>query len=81
MIEYIQRKRGREQARARLRHEHGNKYGEVLLLDKVAFIFHDIDKEEKEISKANIAEDGKLENIEKSSLEEMEKTLYIQEKP
>ena len=75
LIEYIQRKRGRELDRARIRIKYGNKYGEVLLLDKVAFIFHDIDKEEKEISKANIAEDGKLENIEKSSLEEMEKTL------
>lgn len=75
LVEYIQRKRGRELDRARIRIKYGEKYGEVLLLDKNAFIIHDIDKEEKDISKAKIGEDGKLENIEKSSLEEMEKVI------
>jgi uncharacterized protein (UPF0332 family)/predicted nucleotidyltransferase len=76
LIEYIQRKRGRELERAKIRVKYAdNKYGEVLLLDKVAFIVQDIDKAEKEVSKATITADGKLSNYNKSSLEEMEKEL------
>ena len=40
-----------------------------------AYIIHDIDNEEKELSKAKIKEDGGLSTIEKSSLEELEKAL------
>lgn len=75
LVEYMQRKRGRELERARIRVKHGNRYGEVLLLDKEAFIIHDLDHEEKEISKAEIKPDGSLGVPKKSSLEEMEKAL------
>ena len=75
MVEYMQRKRGRELERAKIRVKHGNRYGEVLLLDTEAFIVHDVDHEEKEISKARLTEKGNIVDIRRSSLEELEKAL------
>jgi cell division septum initiation protein DivIVA len=76
MVEYIQRKRGRELERAKIRVKYGNdKYGEVILLDEVAFIISDVDSEEKDISKAKISMEGKLYDIQKSSIEEFEGVL------
>ncbi len=75
IVEYMQRKRGRELERTKIRVKHGSRYGEVLLLDKEAFIIHDIDSDEKEISKAQIKEDGSLGTSNRSNLEELEKAL------
>jgi len=75
MVEYMQRKRGRELERAKIRVKHGNKYGEVILLDKIAFIIHDLEQEEKDITKAPLKEDGSLGTVTKSSMEEFEKHL------
>ncbi|MBU2560955.1 MAG: nucleotidyltransferase domain-containing protein [Nanoarchaeota archaeon] len=72
LVEYMQRKRGRELERARIRVKHGDRYGEILLLEDMAFIIHDVDNEEKEITKAPINKDGSLGQITKSSLEELE---------
>ena len=81
LVEYIQRKRGRELERAKIRIKHGNRYGEVILLEDTAFIIHDIDNEEKELSKAKINPDGSLSIVQKSSLEELEKALAKVEIP
>jgi len=81
LVEYLQRKRGREIERTKIRVKHGNRYGEVILLGDTAFIIHDIDHEEKEISKAKIKEDGSLGTTQKSSLEELEKSLSKVEIP
>ncbi len=81
MIEHLQRKRGRELERAKIRVKHGNRYGEVILLDDVAFIIHDIDHEEKEISKAPIKPDGSLGTPEPTTMEEFEKHLVKIELP
>lgn len=51
LVEYMQRKRGREIDRAKIRIKHGKKYGEVLLLDEKAFIIHDIENQEKSIKR------------------------------
>ncbi len=75
MIEHIQRKRGMEIERTKVRVKYGDKYGEVLLLGKNAYIIHDIDQEEKRITKAEILPNGGLGKITKSSLEELEKEL------
>ena len=75
LIEHIQRTRGRELERAKIRVKHGKRYGEVLLLDDFAFIIHDIDNEQKEISRAKVDADGNLKDIKASSLEEMEKSM------
>ncbi len=74
-VEYLQRKRGRELERTKIRVKHGNRYGEVIMLEDTAFIIHDLDHEEKEISKAEIKKDGSLGTPVKSSLEELEKHL------
>ena len=75
LVEHMQRKRGRELERAKIKVKHGKRYGEVILLGKLAFIIHDVDKEDKEISKAPVNDDGSLGTTEKSSLDEMEKEL------
>ena len=73
LVEFIQRQRGVELERAKIRFKYGEKYGEILLLDSIAFITNDLEKRE-EVSKAKI-KNGGLENIEKSSLEELEEHL------
>jgi len=75
LVEYMQRKRGRELERARIRVKHGDKYGEVLLLEDTAFIIHDLDEEDKEITKAKINPDGSLSDYVKSNIEELEQHL------
>ncbi|MBN2457863.1 nucleotidyltransferase domain-containing protein [Candidatus Woesearchaeota archaeon] len=75
MIEHIQRQRGRELDRAKIRVKHGDKYGEVILLGKNAFIIHDIDNEEKEITTAELTPKGDFEKIRSSTLEELEKAI------
>jgi len=80
-VEYIQRKRGRELDRLKIRVKHGSKFGEVILLGNEAYVIHDIDNEDKELSKARINEDGSLATFEKSSLEELEKALAKVEIP
>lgn len=75
LVEYMQRKRGRELERLKIRVKHGSKFGEVILLENEAYIINDINNEEKELNKAKIKEDGSLSTIEKSSLEELEKAL------
>jgi uncharacterized protein (UPF0332 family)/predicted nucleotidyltransferase len=75
LIEYLQRKRGRELEKTKIRVKHGKRYGEVILLGEIAFIIHDLDHEEKEITKADIKEDGSLGKVTKSTLEEFEKHL------
>lgn len=81
LVEYLQRKRGRELERAKIRVKHGNRYGEVILLGKEAFIIHDIDHEEKELSRAKIKEDGSLGTTHKCSLADLEKALAKVEIP
>jgi len=61
--------------RTRIRVKHGSKYGEIILLEKEAYIIHDIDNEEKELSRAPIKEDGSLGIPEKTTMEELEKAL------
>lgn len=75
IVEYMQRKRGRELERTKIRVKHGNKYGEVILLGDEAFIIHDIDAEDKGISKAQITSEGGLNTVTESNLEELEKAI------
>ncbi len=75
MVEYVQRKRGFELERAKIRFKYGDKFGEVLLLNDIAFITEDIDAKDKKISKAKIKTDGSLADIEQSRLEELEKSI------
>ncbi|MBW2978769.1 nucleotidyltransferase domain-containing protein [Candidatus Woesearchaeota archaeon] len=74
-VEYLQRKRGKELERAKIRVKYGEKYGEVTILGKTAFIITDLGAEIKEIKKAEIERNGKIGTIQKSSFEDLEKAL------
>ena len=75
LVEYVQRKRGRELDRVKIRVKQGNRFGEVILLGKIAYIIHDVDNEDKEISKATVTSEGRLTDVKESSLEELEKSM------
>jgi uncharacterized protein (UPF0332 family)/predicted nucleotidyltransferase len=75
MVEYIQRKRGKELEKAKIVIKHGDKYGEAILLGDTVFIIYDVDNKDKEINKAKIKADGSLDKINASSLEDLEKAL------
>lgn len=75
MIEYMQRKRGRELDRARVRVKFGDKYGDVVLFDKDAFIIEESENGEKTVQKATVTKEGGLTGIRKSSYEEYEKAI------
>jgi len=75
LIEYIQRKRGRDIERAKIRVKYGNKFGEVILLDTYAYITLDIDAEQREVSKAKIRADGGIGPAEKCTADEFEHAL------
>ncbi len=75
LVEYMQRKRGLELERAKVKVKHGERYGEIILLDKIAFIVHDLDAKDRQISKAPINADGSLGTVEDATYEEFEKAL------
>jgi uncharacterized protein (UPF0332 family)/predicted nucleotidyltransferase len=75
LVEYVQRKRGIELERMKIKVKFGNKFGEVILMDKIAFVVHDIDAPEKQYSKGLITNDGGLINLTTSSVDEFEKAL------
>jgi len=81
LVEYLQRKRGRELEKARLRFKYGQKFGEVLLLGTEAFIVHDIDAEQKRISRAKINNDGSIGTLNDSTYDELEAALAKVEMP
>ncbi len=75
LVEYIQRARGRELQKTKVLVKYGSKYGEVTVLDDVAYIVKDLDAQEKEIETAKVSSDGAIGASTKSSLEEFEKAL------
>ncbi len=81
MLEHIQRKRGRELDRAKVRVKYGSKFGEVIMLESDAFIIRDIDQPQKEVSKAKLTEEGGLASIAESSQEELEGAMANQKIP
>ena len=81
LVEYVQRKRGKELEKAKIRVKHGKRFGEVLLIGNEVFIIHDVDNKEKEISKGTLSENGSIRGIHRSSAEELEKVLATVEIP
>jgi len=75
LLEYVQRKRGRELEKAKFRVKYGSKFGEVIILKSDAFIVKDIEAQQKQVSKAKVTEDGGLAAIAESTVEEMENAL------
>ena len=81
MVEYIQRKRGAELERAKIRIKYGDTFGEVFLLNDVAYVVDNIDAPEKVISKANILPNGGLGDLRKSNLQELDDALATSKIP
>jgi predicted nucleotidyltransferase/uncharacterized protein (UPF0332 family) len=81
LVEYIQRKRGKEIERTKIRVKYGKMYGEVIMLGKHAYILHDIDGENKQVSRAQLNPDGSIENITESSNEELDKAMMEETLP
>src|SRR3989338_3468213 len=75
LTEHIQRARGRELEKTRIRVKHGDKFGEVLLLENHAFVITDIDAKDREVQKAKLNADGSLGTVEKSTPEEFEQEI------
>ena len=78
LLEYVQRKRGRELEKAKFRVKYGSKFGEVTLLKSDVFILKDIDAQQKVVSRARITEDGGLAAITESTVDEMENAAASQ---
>ncbi len=81
LIEYVQRKRGLEIEKAKIRIKYGDKFGEIFLLVDEAFIIDDIDAQVKEIHKAKIMPNGGLGKMEKSNLKELEDKIVTSRIP
>jgi predicted nucleotidyltransferase/uncharacterized protein (UPF0332 family) len=75
LIEYLQRSRGRSLERAKIRVKHGKKYGEVLMLDTVAYITIDLDSKDRKLQKTEIKKDGSLGPLKDATLEEFEQAI------
>jgi uncharacterized protein (UPF0332 family)/predicted nucleotidyltransferase len=75
IVEYMQRKRGRELERSKIRIKYGDKYAEIIMLDTYAYLILDLDAEDKEVQKAKINKDGTLGSIEESSFDDIENDL------
>ncbi len=75
LVEYLQRKRGRELEQTKVRVKYGDKFGEITLLGSVAFVVRNLDAPDKTVEKATINRDGSLGPLQPSSWEEFEKAL------
>lgn len=75
MTEYIQRKRGIELERARLRFKYGDKFGEMYLLEDDIYIIDDVDAKDKSVRKSKMDKDGRLTKFTESSILELEGEL------
>ncbi len=78
--DYIQMIKGLSIEKCRIHVKHGSKFGEVLLLDDKAFIVFDLEAKTKEVAKAAI-KDGRIINVKKSSIEEMDKAITEEKLP
>lgn len=75
LIDYMQKERGKEIEKTKVRVKHGNKFAEICLLDKKAFIIDDIDAPQKQVFCAKINDDGSLGDAKDASAEELEKAI------
>ena len=75
LLEYLQRKLGRQLDKARIRVRHGDKIGEVLLLEDKAIIIHDITQRDKSISLASVTSAGSLTNPKEININDYDKLI------
>ncbi len=75
LIEHIQRVRGRELDRLRVRLAHGEKVAELLLLGEHAYLTSDIDAPERDLRQVTVGKDGALSHAKEASLADLEKAI------
>ncbi len=81
MVDYLQKKKSFELSKAKIRFKYGDKTGELIMLEKNAFLIDDINAKDKEISKATLTEDGSLLHIEKVKLVDFEDAIAKEKIP
>jgi len=72
LVEHMQRKKLGALDRIRVRVKTGDKIGEIMLFDDVAFVIKDMEKRDN-VEKAALSADGHINDLRQSSLEELEK--------
>ena len=75
LIDYMHRARAHDLERSKLRVKHGEKYGEITILGKTAYIVRDMDSEAREMEKAPVNEDGSLGNTGPCKPEDFEQAM------
>ncbi|MCD6589609.1 hypothetical protein J7K74_00260, partial [Candidatus Woesearchaeota archaeon] len=74
VVEHIERKKAKDIENAKIIVKHGDRIGEVIFTDEHVFFIHDVNQEDKEISKARIVK-GEIGKIEEAGIEELEKAI------
>ncbi|MCF7861901.1 nucleotidyltransferase domain-containing protein [Candidatus Woesearchaeota archaeon] len=80
-VEYMERKRGRDLEKVKIRVKHGDKFGEVMILGDDVYIIHDLDNESTTLSKGVLNKSGKITKITQGTIEELEKKLANMKMP
>jgi predicted nucleotidyltransferase/uncharacterized protein (UPF0332 family) len=75
VVEFLQKARGKEIEKTKIRVKHGDKFAEITLLNDRAFIIDDIDAPQKQAFSAVINSDGSLGEIKDATIDELEKYL------
>jgi predicted nucleotidyltransferase/uncharacterized protein (UPF0332 family) len=75
LVEHLQRKRAQELDKVRFRVKYGEKFGEVTLIGKTAFIIRDLDAKERQLEKADVKKDLSFGTPDKATFEELEQSL------
>lgn len=81
LIDAVQAKRGADLERVKIRVKSDETFGEVILLDDVAYIIHDIDAPTKQVTRALVTKKGGLSDTQLSTVEELEKDLAQKQIP
>lgn len=81
ILMHVQRERGKEVDRVKVRVKYGDQFGDVYLLEDVAYMVADIDAKTKAVTKAKLNSDGSLGKITASTLEELEKAISSTKMP
>ncbi len=74
LVEYMERKRSKELEKAKFRVKHGDCFGEVIVLGRVAFIVKE-SGEGREVLRAELSPQGSIEEVSQSSQEQLDEAL------
>lgn len=81
LVDHIQRKRGQDLEKTKIRVKNGDRFGEIVLLGDTAYIIENIDDVANTISKAMVDETGNLIKHDSTTMEEFENALMQVEIP